>query len=143
MPHQCSVCALPADVRDYGEQLIAVKGGQYREVVALAPGGPSKSAWHRHMHTCYRRRKFYGIGQRHSDVEERIIVERPDGSFWLGCERFNGKFRENDVLLTISYVTTPLHEIGNPKALISPAMIDEAEQEHRQRFPEAKIAAAI
>jgi hypothetical protein len=134
----CSVCALPSDVRDYGEQLI-VKGREYREVVALAPNGPSKSSWHRHMKSCFRRRAFYGIGK-HVDKEERLITCWPDGSLWLGGERFDGKFRENDVLLKIIYTEVEIRKLGNAGALVTRDLIDEARAEYLQNFPDAKIA---
>jgi hypothetical protein len=134
MPHQCSVCALPLDIRSHGEDLI-LKGKEYREVVLLSPNGPSKSSWHRHMQGCFRRRKFYGVGRRHADKEERLVTQFADGTFWLDGQPFDGKFRESDVLLRIVYQETDVRKLGNPSALITPDLLNEAYAEDRERFP--------
>lgn len=119
-----------------------VRGREYREVVLLSPNGPSKSSWHRHMTSCFRRRKFYGVGQRHADKEQRLIVEL-NGHFSLNGEAFDGRsFRDTDVLLRVTYVETDLRKCGNPEALIA-GVIDEAYDEHRTRFPAAVIASEV
>ena len=123
---QCSVCALPSDLRAHGEKLI-VEGKEYREVVLLSPNGPSKSSWHRHMTGCYRRRRFYGIGKPAGKEEERLITQWPNGSFTLDGQPFTATFRHGDIVLKIVYEQK---EIRNPSALIDAARAEDAE-----RFP--------
>ncbi len=138
MPHRCSVCALDASVRDHGEQMI-VRGREYREVVLLSPSGPSKSSWHRHMTSCFRARRFYGIGK-HATEQERLIVEWSDGTLTLKGSPFTGQFRDGDVLMKIVYEEAKIQELGNPAALCTPALIAEATREFLALFPDAKIA---
>ncbi len=123
----CSVCSLPSDARDCGEKMISEGKKQYREIVLLSPNGPSKSAWHRHMTGCYRRRRFYGIGKPASKAEERLITQWPNGSFTLDGQPFTATFRHGDVVLKIVYEQK---EIRNPAALIDAARAEDAE-----RFP--------
>ena len=94
------------------------------------------------MQTCYRRRQFYGIGK-HADKEERLIVEWSTGNRTLNGERFDGKFRDGDVLLKIRYEEAEIYKLGNPQALCTPALIDAAIAEHLERFPSAIFATEI
>jgi hypothetical protein len=136
---RCSVCALPSDLRAHGEELI-VQGKQYREVAALCAGGVSKSSWFRHMQNCYRARRFYGIGQRAGKEAFRLIVEWPDTKLTLDGQPFTATFRQGDIVLRDAYEQTEVRKLGNPSALITPTMIDEATREYLALFPDAKIA---
>ena len=105
MPRRtCSVCNLPADVLAYGEKLI-LEGKEYREVAALAPNGPSKSSWHRHMAGCYRRRAFYGHGRPAKANTGRLLVVwgAAQKFFWDGAETTVG---ENDVIIRVIHEDT-------------------------------------
>jgi hypothetical protein len=135
---QCSVCALPSDVRSYGEEMLATGKKQYREIVAMSPGGASKSSWHRHMQNCFRRARFYNVGKPKGSFE-RLIVVWPNGEMALGSDSFTGKFRDGDVLLRVTYEEVAIRKLGNPAALITEALIDEANAEHRERFPESRF----
>lgn len=139
MAHRCSVCALPSDVRDHGEQMI-VRGREYREVAALCSGAVSKSSWHRHMKNCYRARRFYGIGKPKSSAFERLIVVWPDGERTLGSDSFTGTFRDGDIVLRVVYQEAKIQELGNPAALCTPALVAEATREFLALFPDATIA---
>jgi hypothetical protein len=56
------------------------------------------------------------------------------------CVPFDEDFKENDVLIVVRFVTTPLSEIGNPKSLVCERLIDEAREQNLQQFPDARIA---
>lgn len=58
------------------------------------------------------------------------------------CVPFDEDFKENDVLIVVRFVTTPLSEIGNPKSLVCERLIDEAREEYLQQFPDAGLPKA-
>jgi hypothetical protein len=136
---ECSICALsPVHLAAIENELH--NGVKFRDLAQAS--GLSKSALHRHWTNCVHRRRLAELKQRRApaDYESRTVVSWPDGSLTLNGLPFDGKFTEHDILLRVAYKEVVIRELGNPTALITQDLLDEAASEHRERFPSATIA---
>jgi hypothetical protein len=126
-----------------------MKGESGRKIAARSAF--SKSSLYRHRDKCLPK----SIVSRHRDrvmtaqTPGRIVVQWPpdyDGPSLTTVKRGNTvpfdpkDFGENDALIVVTFETTPLDEIGNPGALVTPNLIGEALREDAERFPIADLS---
>jgi hypothetical protein len=99
--------------------------------------GLRKSALHRHWTNCVNRRRLAELKQRRSPSlsEGRAFVQWPDQP----CPALG----PDDWLVVVTFEKTALDKVGNPRALLHRALVEEAEREHLQQFPSAVIASDV
>jgi hypothetical protein len=133
---ECSVCSKGEETALLVNELLE-KGIYLRDIETQTGIGFRSIHRHRHSHKCpfsFSKYKAAKIKSRSTLASGRLLVRWPDGTL---TDRESpiaaSEVSPNDFLFVVSYQETPLTKFGNPIALISAALISEAEAENAER----------